>query len=54
MVAINNLKNRLTEELVLRIFNPSAGVIELHTDVSQWSFGVVLLQTEINEQLHLK
>lgn len=51
--AITELKNRLTEAPVLRIYNPEAKATELHTDASQWSFGAVLFQMDSSDgQLH--
>lgn len=51
--AIEELKLRLTEAPVLRIYSPDAEATELHTDASQWGFGAVLLQKDSNDrQLH--
>lgn len=51
--AFVELKRRLTEAPVLRIYSPEAEATELHTDASQWGFGAVLLQKDSNDgKLH--
>ncbi|XP_075158053.1 uncharacterized protein LOC142231326 [Haematobia irritans] len=52
LLAIQQLKNALTSESVLRLYNPNAET-EIHTDASMYGYGAVLLQRDSEDmQLH--